>query len=95
MPLLAELDAERLVPLAPVAICGEAVFEFMRNKFAVVVDEAGFDLRRDAVPVAIDIGGETDFGGSRAAQVAFADGASQRFDIAALCGRRGFIHSAA
>ena len=73
----------RLMALTPVAIGGEAVLEFMRNDFVVVVDEAGFNLRRDAVPVAIDIGSKIDFGCSRAAQVAFADGARQRFDIAA------------
>ncbi len=69
--------------LAPIAIGGEASRELMWNDLFVVVDEAGFNFRRDAVPVAIDIGGETDFGCSRPAQVAFADGARQRFDIAA------------
>ncbi len=71
-----------LMAITPVAIGGEAVFEFMRNKFAVVVDEAGFNLGRDAVPVVIDISSKVGFGCSRAAQVAFADGARQRFYIA-------------
>jgi hypothetical protein len=71
------------MPLAPVVISGEAVLEFMRDSFVVVVPEAGFDLRGNAVPVAIYAGGKIDFGRSRAAKVAFTDGAGKWFNVAA------------
>jgi hypothetical protein len=41
---------------APVAISGKAGVKVMRNKLVVIVDEPGFDLSRDAVPVSINLG---------------------------------------
>ena len=41
---------------APVAISRKARVRVMRNKLVVIVDEPGFDLSRDAVPVSIDVG---------------------------------------
>ena len=41
---------------APVAISRKARVRVMRYTLVVIVDEPGFDLSRDAVPVSIDVG---------------------------------------
>jgi hypothetical protein len=79
----------------PIPVGSEAFFEFMRDSFIVVVDEAVFNLRGNAMPVAVYVGGKIDFGCSCAAQVAFADGPGKWFNVVGQRGLRvvhdGFI----
>ncbi len=41
---------------APIALSRKALVKVMLNKLVVIVNEPGFDLSRDAVPVSIDVG---------------------------------------
>ena len=66
---------------APVTISGQAFLDRMRNDLVVVVDEASLDLGGNTVPIAIDIGGEVALRQACAAEIAFADGAREGFNI--------------
>ena len=49
---------------APIDIGVHAVLEIVGDGFAGIINEPGLDLRGNAVPVALDIGGKLDLGRS-------------------------------
>jgi hypothetical protein len=66
---------------APVLICRRGV-KSVFDGLACIVDEPGFDVGRDAVPVAPDIGGQFRLRTTDAAQIAFANRAGKRLYVA-------------
>jgi hypothetical protein len=68
--------------LAPVAIGGKSRFKIVWNALEIIVEKACLNLRRDAVPEAIDILRKIGCGCGRAAKIVFAERAGKWFDIA-------------
>ena len=66
---------------APIPIGSKTFVDAVGNQVAVIIDKAGFNIRRDAVPIPVHLGRNLVFWRSEPADDALADGARKWLDI--------------